>query len=115
MKNVRCEKCAWISKTPVSPERFVNTIEVPLFSQLLELLQIIHHQTAKEGLTVFQRRLIDDHSGSLGLDPLHDPLDRAVAEIVRPGLHHQPVDADRARTPRDDLILGIVSDIMPWS
>ena len=41
MENVRRKKRARVSKTPVPPEWFVNTVKVPLFGQLLELF---HHR-----------------------------------------------------------------------
>ena len=58
---------------------------------LLEFLQVVHHRASKECAAIFQSRLIDHHGGSLCLDPLHDPLDTALAEVIRITLHSQSI------------------------
>ena len=49
----------------------------------LEGSEVIHHLGAKESSAVFQRGLVDNHLGTLGLDALHNALDGALAEVVR--------------------------------
>ena len=51
-------------------------------AHILEFLQVIDDLGAKEGGSVLERGLINDNSGSLGLDALHDTLDRRLPEIV---------------------------------
>ena len=60
----------------------------------VEFVQIVDHCRTEEGLAVLQRRLIDDDLCALGLDALHDTLNRALAEVVAVALHRQAVDAD---------------------
>ena len=48
----------------------------------LELIKIVHHLTAKEGITILKRRLVDNDLGSLGLDAFHHTLDGTLTEIV---------------------------------
>ena len=48
----------------------------------LKALQVVDHPGSKEGGAVFQGGFIDDHRGALGLDPLHDPLDGGLAEVI---------------------------------
>ena len=57
----------------------------------------IHNDRAKECLTVFQGRLVDDHSCTLCLDALHDALNRTLAEVVTVALHGQAVHTDGHR------------------
>ena len=64
--------------------------------EALELGEVVDHARAEEGGAVLQRRLVDDHSGTLGLDALHHSLDRRLAEVVTVGLHGQAVDPDNA-------------------
>ena len=40
----------------------------------LELVEIVDHHRAEEGLAILQRRLIDNDLCALGLDALHDAL-----------------------------------------
>lgn len=61
---------------------------------LLELVQIVDNLAAKEGSAILQSRLVDDHSGTLRLNALHDALDRALAEVVRVRLHGKTEDTD---------------------
>ena len=49
---------------------------------LLEFAQIIDHLAAKESDTVFQGRFIDDNGGPFGFETFHDPLYRALAEVI---------------------------------
>jgi len=63
----------------------------------------VQHLRAKETLFL-ERRFIDENLDPLGFETLHDPLNRALAEIVRPLFHHQPVDAHHTRLPGNDLI-----------
>ena len=58
------------------------------------MIQVIHHTASEEGASVFQCRLIDHNGGSFCLDPLHDTLDRRLAEVVAVALHGKPVNAD---------------------
>ena len=62
----------------------------------LELGEVVDHARAEEGGAVLQRRLVDDHGGTLGLDALHHALDRRLTEVVTVGLHGQAVDPDNA-------------------
>ena len=66
-------------------------------AHFLELSQIIDHQTAKESGTIFQSRLINNDSCTLGLDALHNALNRALAEVIAVALHGQTVHADGYR------------------
>ena len=50
----------------------------------------------KELLAV-EPRFVDNHLDALGLDPFHDSLDRALAEVVAALFHHQAVDANNAK------------------
>ena len=61
---------------------------------LLELVQIVDNLAAKEGSAFLQSRLVDDHSGTLRLNALHDALDLARAEVVRVRLHGKTEDTD---------------------
>lgn len=69
----------------------------------LESVEIAHDRAVEE-LVLRQGGFIDDAGDALGLDPLHDALDRAVAEIVRTGLHHQPIDPHHTGLAGDDLV-----------
>ena len=48
----------------------------------LEFLQVIDDLATEEGGAVFKRWFVNDDFGSLGLDTLHDALNRTLAEIV---------------------------------
>ena len=69
---------------------------------LLELVQVAHDLRVEEQV-VLQRRLVDDDLDALGLQPLHDALDRGHPEVVGAGLHDQPVDADGPRLVMQDV------------
>ena len=60
----------------------------------LEGVEVVDHLGAKEGLAIFQRGLVDNDIGTLGLHALHDALDGALAEIVRIALHRQAEDTN---------------------
>ena len=60
----------------------------------VEFVQIVDHCRTEEGLAVLQRRLIDDDLCALGLDALHDTLNRALAEVIAVALHRQTVNAN---------------------
>ena len=62
-----------------------------------EFFQVIDHHAAEEGLAIFQCRLIDDHRCAFGLDPLHNSLNGALAEVITVTLHGQTVDTDGHR------------------
>ena len=64
--------------------------------EALEFGEVVDHARAEEGGAVLERRLVDDHSGTLGLDAFHHALDRRLAEVVTVGLHGQAVDPDNA-------------------
>ena len=66
-------------------------------AHFLELIQIVDNQTAKEGIAIFQGRLIDDHSCTLCLDALHDTLNGTLTEVIAVALHGQTVHADGHR------------------
>ena len=66
-------------------------------AHFLELSQIVDHHRAKEGITVFQRRLINHNRCALGLDALHDTLNGALAEVIGIRLHGQTVNTDGHR------------------
>ena len=96
-----------IIQESVSPENIpgidllphiVQTAVVPVgdngFRLLLEPLQTVHHPRTEESRPVLQRRLVNDDVRTFRLDPLHHPLDAALAEIVAIRLHGQPVHAD---------------------
>ena len=57
-----------------------------------EFLQVIDYPTAEEGAAVCKGRFVDDHFGALRLDPLHNSLDAALAEVVAVRLHRQAVN-----------------------
>lgn len=63
-------------------------------AHFLELRQIVDHHRAKECLSILQSRLINHHGCSLGLNALHDTLDRTLAEVVAVTLHGQTVHTD---------------------
>ena len=48
----------------------------------LELCEVVDDTTAKECGAIGECGLVDDDRGPLGFDPLHDPLDGGLAEIV---------------------------------
>ena len=62
-----------------------------LVEEILELIQVINYFTAKESLTVLQSRLINHNRCTLGLDTLHDTLNRTLTEVVAVALHGQSV------------------------
>lgn len=63
-------------------------------THLLELSQIVDHNTTKERLTVFQGRLINHNRCSLCFDTLHNTLNGALTEVIAIALHCQAVNAD---------------------
>ena len=63
-------------------------------TRFLELLQIINHNAAKEFLSIFQSRLINDDSCAFGFDALHDTLNGTLAEVITVTLHRQPVNTN---------------------
>ena len=62
---------------------------------ILECLKVINHKRSEERLAIFQRWLVDNHSSTLGLDPLHDTLNTTLPEIITIALHRQTIDTDR--------------------
>ena len=72
-------------------------------AHFFELLQVVDDFGAEEGGAVFERGLVDDDGGALGLNALHDALDGGLAEVVRVGLHGEAVDAD------DDFLLLLLA------
>ena len=76
----------------------------------LELVEVPDDLGVEEGRLV-QLGLVDDHLDALGLDPLHHALHRRHPEVVRAGLHDQPVDADdrglaAQDVGRDEVLAG---------
>ena len=69
-------------------------------AHILEFLQVVDDLGAKEGRSVLERGLINDNSGSLGLDALHDALDGRLPEVVGICFHGQAVHTD------DDVFLS---------
>ena len=69
-------------------------------AHILEFLQVIDDLGAKEGRSVLERGLVNDNSGSLGLDALHDTLDGRLPEVVGICFHGQAVHTD------DDVFLS---------
>lgn len=76
----------------------------------LESSEVVDDLGAKEGGAVGEGGFVDDHGGTLGLNPLHDALNGGLAEVVRVSLHRQAEDADHASmfTRRVVLAGGIV-------
>ena len=60
----------------------VVTVRDDGFALPLEFLQVVHHPAAEEGAAVCKGRFVDDHFGTFRLDPLHNSLDAALAEVV---------------------------------
>ena len=60
----------------------------------LESVQVINHPAAEEGTAIFQGRFINDDFRPLCFDPLHDTLDRALAEIVGVRFHGKTIHTD---------------------
>ena len=60
----------------------------------LEFLQISHHKGTEESAAVFQCRFVNDHSGALGLDTLHNALNGTLPEIITVAFHSQPEYTD---------------------
>ena len=69
-------------------------------AHILEFLQVIDDLGAKEGGSVLERGLVNDNSGPLGLDALHNTLDGGLPEVVGIRFHGQAVYAD------DDVFLS---------
>ena len=63
-------------------------------AHLFELLDIVDNLAAKDGGTVLQRRLVDDHCGTLCFYPLHNTLDGGLTEVVAIGFHGKSVYAN---------------------
>ena len=59
----------------------------------LEGSKVVDDAGAEKRDTVFQCRFVDNHLGTLGLDPFHDTLDGTLTEVVTIGLHCQTEDA----------------------
>ena len=59
----------------------------------LECCHIIYYSAAKEGCTIFQCRLVDNHLCTLCLDSLHDALDSRLAEVITVTLHRQAINS----------------------
>ena len=66
-------------------------------AHFLELSQIIDHQATKEGVAIFQSRLINHNRRALSLDALHDALNGTLAEVIAVTLHGQTVHTDGHR------------------
>ena len=60
---------------------------------LFEVVEVVDDSAAKEGVTVFQCRFIDDHLGAFGFHPFNHALNATLAEIVTIALHRQTVYA----------------------
>ena len=71
----------------------VVTVRNDGFALPLEFLQVIDYPAAEEGAAVCKGRFVDDHFGALRLDPLHNSLDAALAEVVAVRFHGQAVNA----------------------
>ena len=69
----------------------------------LESGEIVDHAGFEE-LVLGEDGFIDDDLDSLGLYPLHDPLDRGLAVVVRPSLHHKAIDSNDFGLSRDDPV-----------
>ena len=61
---------------------------------LFKNFQIVDNFTSEEGSPMFQGWFINDDGGAFCLDPLHDTLDAALAEVVRITFHSQTVYTD---------------------
>ena len=68
----------------------------------LELGQIVRDLAAEE-LRRIECGLVDHHGHALGLDTLHNTLDRARPEVVAVRLHGQTIHAD------DQLLLALIN------
>lgn len=90
----------------------IQTFVIPVgqdhLGPALELIQIIDNPAAEKGSPILQRGLIDDHRRALGLDPLHHPLDAALAEIIRMAFHGQPVHPNHTFLFLPGLILPVL-------
>ena len=53
----------------------------------LELFKIIYYLASEECHPILKGGLIDDYRSALGLDALHDSLNRALSEIIGVALH----------------------------
>ena len=53
----------------------------------LEGFEVVHYPATEESGSVFERRFVDNHLGSLGLDAFHDTLNGALTEIIAIRFH----------------------------
>mgnify|MGYP000832514801 CR=1 FL=1 len=81
-------------------------------AHFLKLSQIIDHKATKEGVSILQSRLIDDHSCTLCLDALHDPLNGTLAEVIAVALHRQAVYPDGHRLFLCGIIVALLTVII---
>ena len=76
-------------------------------AHILEFLQVVDDLRAKEGGSVLECWLVNNNSGSLGLDAFHDALDGRLPEVVGIRFHGQPVDTDNDVFQLAFLIVGV--------
>lgn len=50
--------------------------------EAFELFEVVDHTATEEGGTILEGGFIDDNLGALGLDTLHDSLDRGLTEVI---------------------------------
>lgn len=67
----------------------------------LELIKVINHQRAKEGLAILDGRLVDYHLCTFGLDRFHNALNGTLAEVVAVTFHREAID------PNDTFLLTV--------
>ncbi len=60
----------------------------------LEFIQVIYDFTAEKCASIFEGWLINDNGGAFGFDPLHDPLNTALAEVIGIAFHGKTVNSD---------------------
>ena len=95
--SVPLEEIPGIHLIPHIIQHFIIAVRNDSTALLLELLHIIHHQTAEESGTILQRRLVNDNLCPFGLNTLHNPLDTALAEIIGVRFHGEAIHADYYR------------------
>ena len=72
-------------------ETFIISVCNNDFAHFLEFLKIIYNGRAEEGFTVLQRRFVNDNCDTFRTDPLHNALNRGLAEVVGVALHRQTI------------------------
>ena len=73
----------------------------------LEFVEVVDDAVSEEGTAVLEGRFVDDDASAIGLETLHDALNRGLAEVVGVCLHRQAIHTDDGFLLEGLLLFGV--------